>query len=151
MVWFWKIKSYTFYVVPNCCRRERVKAFFKLIFRSKTVLANFWEFKKILKKLLTSYFCIGDCSLMYKEGFCKFSQQNVENFWKLKFWLACNARGEICQFFGNWPPKNIPDQQKCVAFRKSQKVLNHSTLLHTYDMNYSQPALSFWINWYSLQ
>ena len=31
--------------------------------------------------------------------------------------------------FFNWPPKNIPDQQKRVAFRKSQKVLNHSTLL----------------------
>ena len=31
--------------------------------------------------------------------------------------------------FFNWPPKNIPDQQKRVAFRKSQKVLNHSILL----------------------
>ena len=30
--------------------------------------------------------------------------------------------------FWNWVPKNIPDQQKCVGFQKSKKVLNHSTL-----------------------
>ena len=33
--------------------------------------------------------------------------------------------------FWNWPPKNISDQQKRVAFQKLQKVLNHSALLYT--------------------
>ena len=34
---------------------------------------------------------------------------------------ATGARGRNLQIFWNWPPKNIPDQQKRVAFRKSQK------------------------------
>ena len=38
--------------------------------------------------------------------------------------------------FWNLPPKNITDQQKRVAFQKSQKVLNHSTLLCMF-INYS--------------
>ena len=32
--------------------------------------------------------------------------------------------------FWNLTPKNIPDRQKHVAFRKPQKVINHSTLLY---------------------
>ena len=33
------------------------------------------------------------------------------------------------RFFWNWVPKNILDQPKCVGFRKSKKVRNHSTLV----------------------
>ena len=40
--------------------------FLKLFFRSKTVSAIFG----MKKKLLISNFLIGDCFLMYKEGFC---------------------------------------------------------------------------------
>ena len=28
----------------------------------------------------------------------------------------------ICRFLGNWDHKNIPDRQKCVTFRKLQKI-----------------------------
>ena len=34
--------------------------------------------------------------------------------------------------FWKLPPKNIPDQQKHIAFQKLQKVLNHYTLLCTF-------------------
>ena len=33
--------------------------------------------------------------------------------------------------FGNRTHKNINDRQQCVHFQKSQKVVNHSTLMHT--------------------
>ena len=47
--------------------------------------------------------------------------------------------------FWNLTHKNIPDRQKFVAYRKSQKVLNHSTLLHN-----PFPYLSVWIFFQSL-
>ena len=48
-------------------------------------------------------------------------------FRKLKI---CRARAwRKLTIFWNWTPKNIPDQQKCVGFQNSKKVLNHSTLL----------------------
>ena len=75
-----KMKSYTFHVVPNCCRTPIPKL---------NVLMLHFHLSQDLSK------------------FGLFSQ---------------NER--------NLLPKNRPDQQKRVAFHKSQKMPNHSTLMH---------------------
>ena len=51
----------------------------------------------------------------------------------MKTFFACATLKRVwsCWFVGvEQTPENIPDIQKCVAFRKSQKGLNHSTLLY---------------------
>ena len=54
-------------------------------------------------------------------------------FWKWKLCRLCSARMQPkLSIFLIRPPKNIPDQQKCVGFHKLKKVLNHSTLLPEY-------------------
>ena len=43
-------------------------------------------------------------------------------FLNRKLFCVCDACARPnSQFFWNWIPKNIPDRQKCVAFRKLQK------------------------------
>ena len=48
--------------------------------------------------------------------------------------------------FWNWVPKNIPDQQKCVGFQKSKKVLNHSTLPNIPILFSFSSSFFFWIH-----
>ena len=48
-------------------------------FYIKNRFGHFWEFEKNIKQLLISNFIIGDCSLLFKEGFCKFSHKNIHN------------------------------------------------------------------------
>ena len=101
---------------------KRLQRFFRF-FRSKSVLAILWNFKKYYATLILN-FLISDCSFMYTEGFCKFSHKKILfikspcDFLKMK--TLPRARPNL-QIFWNWPPKNIPDKQKRVAFRKSQK------------------------------
>ena len=45
-----------------------------LLFKSKTVLPIFENFKIYFKKI-NFEFSFFDCSLMYKEGFCKFPKK----------------------------------------------------------------------------
>ena len=52
--------------------------------------------------------------------------------------FAAPARSKL-PIFWNWVPKNVPDQQKCVGFQNSKKVLNHSTLLSTVQYNLLEP------------
>ena len=49
---------------------EKTTFFCFPLHRSKTVLKN-------IKQLLILNFLLGDCSLMYKEGFCKFARNNI--------------------------------------------------------------------------
>ena len=53
--------------------------------------------------------------------------------------------------FWNWPPKNIPDQQKCVAFQKSQKSTKslHPTLqsLNLPSTSKERIGLLYSLNW----
>ena len=54
----------------------------------------------------------------------------------------------ILLIFQNRAPKNVPDRQKCVAFRKSQKVPNHSTLrssLLSFPLVLNQLAPGGWL------
>ena len=56
------------------------------------------------------------------------------------------ASGRIWEMFGKVILKNIPDRQKCVPFRKSQKRLNHSTLMvRMYGCNIEQLYTNCWI------
>ena len=64
-----------------------------------------------IKLIIFSNFLFVDCSLMYKENFAAPARSKLPIFW-------------------NWVPKNVPDQQKCVGFQNSKKVLNYSTLLY---------------------
>ena len=79
--WFWKMKSYTFYVVPNFCRTPIPKfQFFMLPLSYNFEFYYWWLF-----------------FFMYKEGFCKFSHKNIHNlgpcdFWKWKLCRACVAK-----------------------------------------------------------
>ena len=45
--------------------------------------------------------------------------------------LLCMRRLRAAKYADFFTPKNIPDEQKFIAFQKSQKVLNHSTLLYS--------------------
>ena len=42
----------------------------------------------------------------------------LRSLW-LKKQHCCRARVRNCRFFWNWTSKNLPDQQKCVGFKKS--------------------------------
>ena len=91
--------------------------------------------------LLFSNFIFCDCSLMYKEGFCKL-------FWKILFFKAPvikrkffaaqrRTRGWNCWFFGIDLLKiYIPDRQKCVRFeiQKNAKSL-HPTAQCTHSIS----------------
>ena len=74
-------------------------------------------------------------SILYKDGFCKYSYLRSPQFFENENFAACATRARAAEFddFFNWPPKNIPDQHKRVAFQKSLKVLNHSTLLFIHN------------------
>ena len=83
---------------------------------------KFGEEKKF--KSWISNFLFGDCSLMFKESFCKFSKKNL--IFKVFFvilwkWKLCTRDARNSPIFWNWTIKNIPNQQKPVVFWKSQK------------------------------
>ena len=59
-------------------------------------------------------------------------------FWKRKLWRARVGKFADCW---NWTNKNIPDRQQSAHFRESQKVIYHSTLLHT--VHYDSRILSY--------
>ena len=48
---------------------------------------------------------------------------SLQIFWKLNFWRESDAGTGLSKLpiFGNWVPKNIPVQQKCVRFQKLRK------------------------------
>ena len=99
----------------------------------KKQFCPFLENKKSFKQFFSSNFLYADCSLRYKEGFCKFSKKILvfkvpAFFWK---WILCRdcdarARGRNCRFFGIEFLKIylISDQQQRVGFQNR----NHSTL-----------------------
>ena len=59
----------------------------------------------------------------------KFSYLGSLRFLKMRTLPLVQCVQRNLLIFWNWPPKNTPDQQKRVAFWKSQKVQNHSTLV----------------------
>ena len=65
------------------------------IFKIKNRFAHFWKIKKYLKTFNLEIF--GNCSLKYKEGFCKLSKKYINflgqcDFFKLKLCRVCAAR-----------------------------------------------------------
>ena len=55
-------------------------------------------------------------------------ENNLSLFLKMKTLLRARPNLPI---FWNLTPNNIPDRHQCFQFQNSQKMLNHSTLLHT--------------------
>ena len=95
-----------FFVFFKAKNEEKFK---KIVILTLNSVAHFWNIQKI-GKLLQIF-------------------NNKKIFRSL--WFSENknfAAQPKLQIFFNWVPKNIPDQQKCVGFQKSKKLLNHSTL-----------------------
>ena len=96
----------------------------------KKQFCPFLENKQSFKQFFSSNFLYADCSLRYKEGFCKFSKKILifkvpAIFWKWILCRDCDARARSkLPIFWNWVPKIIPDQQQRVGFQNR----NHSTL-----------------------
>ena len=78
-----------------------------------------------------SNFLFGKCSFKLKEIIWQFLKKYkflifLWFFEKWKLWRT-RARSYLPIFLENWTLKNKPDRQQWVQFRKSHKVLNHST------------------------
>ena len=80
----------------------------------------------------------------FKNNFAHFEGLNtfLRSMWRKeeKNSTACApcARGQTRRFFQSSTYKNIPDRQQYIRFQKSQKVLNHSTLLSTHASSTSR-------------
>ena len=58
-------------------------------------------------------------------------------FFETENFAACAPPAPLnMAIFLNWTLKNIPYRQQCARFRKSQKVLYHSTLAATFLREY---------------
>ena len=137
VAWLQKIWTVTLKSAKTKAKNEEIfkKNFFFSLYRSKSVCPFLENKKRILKFVLLQI-----------KFFLMFFVKVSVIFWKCKLCLACGVR-RFCAWlkltiFKNWVSKNIPDQQKCVRFRKSKKVLNHSTLVYSTEDRMNSPYIS---------
>ena len=95
----------------------------KIISWKKLFKNQFWPFWGLTKSSISRFriFFMSIVLWSKSEGICKFKKKLFLRY----LWLK--KQNFVCLFF-KLNSYNVPDRQQCVQFRKSQSMLNHSTL-----------------------